>query len=320
MGTVRSQPVELGMTASTRMSNDQFDILFDDVSNWSRWGDESGLGALHHLTPQGIVAAAQLVRSGVTVSLGLPLDTEQRPDNPTPAQHRMTQLSDHDSEDVQFVKDFVGVDFHNDGQSHLDALCHVSFRGSLYGGVSDTSANADGATVGDVETVRDGIVGRGVLLDIPRLRNRPWVEPGDDVGPRELIAAERAQGVRIGPGDILLVRLGHTRRLEELGPWDTTRDKAGLHPTVAELLTERQVAVLGSDTNADTAPSRTEGVDFPMHVLAVNAMGLHLLDYLQLDPLAETCARLDRWEFLCVVAPLRIPGGTGSPVNPIAIF
>jgi kynurenine formamidase len=308
------------VTVSTTMTATQFDTLFDDVSNWSRWEEESRRGTLNHLTPDRVVAAAQLVCSGLTVSLGLPLDTEQRPDNPAPAQHRMTHLSDHDAGDVQFVKDFVGVDFHNDGQSHLDALCHVSFRGNLYGGAPDTSANAEGATIGDVEAVADGIVGRGVLLDIPRLRGTPWVEPGDEVGPDELTAAERSQDVHIGPGDILLVRTGHNHRLDELGPWDTGQNKAGLHPSAAALLTERRVAVLGSDTNSDTAPSRTEGVTYPMHVLAVNATGLHLLDYLQLDPLAATCERLGRWDFLCVVAPLRIPGGTGSPVNPIAVF
>jgi kynurenine formamidase len=308
------------MTGSATLTTAEFDALFDEVSNWSRWDEDSLRGTLNHLTPERVIAAARLVRSGLTVGLGLPLDTERRPDNPKPAQHRMTQLSDHRAGNVQFVKDFIGVDFHNDGQSHLDALCHVSFRGNLFGGAPDTSADAHGATVGDVETVRDGIIGRGVLLDIPRMRGIAWLDPGDEVRADELVAAERAQGVRIGAGDILLVRTGHNRRLEELGPWDTTRHKAGLHPATAEFLTERHVAVLGSDTNSDTAPSHTEGVPFPMHVLAVNAMGLHLLDYLQLDALAETCERLSRWEFLSAIAPLRIPGGTGSPVNPIAIF
>jgi kynurenine formamidase len=309
------------MTSSTTMTTAAFEALFDGVSNWARWDDdESPQGTLHHLTPERIVAAARLVRTGITVSLGLPLDSERRADNPAPAQHRMTALPGRDSGDVQFVKDFVGVDFHNDGLSHLDALCHVSFRGSLFGGAPASSANADGATVGVVDTLRDGIVGRGVLLDIPRVRGTAWVDPGEEVSAEDLIAAEQAQGVRIEGGDILLVRTGHNRRLDELGPWDTTRSKAGLHPATAELLAEWKVAVLGCDTNSDTAPSRTEGVPFPMHVLAINAMGLHMLDYLQLDPLAAACGRLDRWEFLCVVCPLRIPGGTGSPVNPIAIF
>ena len=157
-------------------------------------------------------------------------------------------------------------------------------------------------------------------MDIPRLQSVPWLEPGDQVTAADLLAAEQAQNVRVGPGDLAFVRVGHNRRLAELGPWDTARSKAGLHPTTALLLSDRQVAALGSDTNSDAAPSTTEGVPFPIHVLAINAMGLFLLDYLQLDDLATLCARAGRWEFLCVVAPLRVAHGTGSPVNPTAVF
>ena len=303
-----------------RLSAAEFDALFEEVSNWARWDEESPRGTLNHLTPDRIVAAARLVRTGTTVSLGLPLDTEPRVDNPAPAEHRMTQLTDTGSGAVRFVKDFIGVDFHNDGHSHLDALCHVSYRGAFFGGASDDSATEQGATIGDVNVAKDGLVGRAVLLDIPRLRGVPWLEPGEQVGVDELAAAETHQRVRVGPGDILLVRTGHPRRLAEIGPWDTTHAKAGLHPGAATLLTERSIAVLGCDTNSDAAPSATEGVPFPIHVLAVNAMGLHLLDYLWFEDLAAVCEQSGRWEFLCVIAPLRIPGGTGSPVNPIAIF
>ena len=133
-------------------------------------------------------------------------------------------------------------------------------------------------------------------------------------------AAESEQGVRVEPGDILLVRTGHTRRLAELGPWNTPEAKAGLHPTAASFLADREVAALGSDGNNDTAPSTTEGVGFPIHVLAINAMGVHLLDYLQFEDVAPHCEEVGRWEFLFVAAPLRIGRGTGSPLNPIAIF
>jgi kynurenine formamidase len=136
----------------------------------------------------------------------------------------------------------------------------------------------------------------------------------------DLEAAERAAGVRVGTGDILLVRTGHTRRLAELGPWDTATLKAGLHPTAMAFVAEREVAALGCDGNSDTAPSSTEGVDFPIHVLAINAMGVHLLDYLQFEALQPVCAGAGRWEFLVVAAPLRIVHGTGSPLNPIAIL
>ena len=136
----------------------------------------------------------------------------------------------------------------------------------------------------------------------------------------DLEGAEREQGVSVGPGDILLVRTGHALRLTELPPWDTRNAKAGLHPATASFLAERSVVALGSDGNNDTAPSTTEGIDFPMHVLAINAMGVHLLDYLQLEDLARQCEQERRWQFLFVAAPLRITRGTGSPVNLIAIF
>ena len=302
------------------LTSTEFDSLFHDVSNWDRWGAKSVRGTLNYITPDRIVAASRLVRTGTSASLSLPMDRDRRLDNPVPVQHRMTQLADDEAKAEQFIKDFVGADYHNDGHSHLDALCHVSYLGKLFTGVPDSSATADGAALGDVTAVSDGIVGRGVLLDIPRLRSVPWIEPGDQVTADELVAAEQSQRVRVGPGDLLFVRLGHNRRLAELGPWDTTGAKAGLHPTTARLLSERRIAVLGSDTNSDAAPSTTEGVPFPIHVLAINAMGLFLLDYLQLDELAARCDHLDRWEFLCIVAPLRVPHGTGSPVNPIAVF
>ena len=164
------------------------------------------------------------------------------------------------------------------------------------------------------------MVGRGVLLDVPRARGAPWIEPGEHVLREDLEAAERDQGVRVETGDILLVRTGHARRLAELGPWDTPNAKAGLHATTASFLADREVAVLGSDGNSDTAPSTTEGVAFPIHVLAINAMGVHLLDYLQFEDLALHCEAVGRWEFLFAMAPLRIVGGTGSPLNPTAIF
>ena len=147
----------------------------------------------------------------------------------------------------------------------------------------------------------------------------PWLEPGQHAFREDLEAAELAQVV-VKEGDVLLVRTGHTRRLRELGPWRTAELKAGLHPTAMSFVAERAVAALGSDGNSDTAPSSTEGVDFPIHVLTLNAMGVHLLDYLQFEDLAAVCEREGRWEFMFATAPLRIVGGTGSPLNPTAIF
>jgi kynurenine formamidase len=304
------------------MTAQEFRDLFDAVSNWGRWDDDGRRGALNHLTPAHIAAAARLARSGVTITLGQPLKTEARIDMPEPADHHMTMLTDEDigSGSVRFAKDYVGVDYHNDGHSHIDAFCHVAYDGSFFDGKPDTSVTADGAQTGAIDVLKDGLVGRGVLLDVPRVRGVPWIEPGEHVFRDDLEAAERDEGVRVGTGDILLVRTGHTRRQAELEPWDTRKAKAGLHPTTASFLADRRVAALGSDGNNDTAPSTTEGVGFPIHVLAINAMGVHLLDYLQFEDVVRHCEAVGRWEFLFVAAPLRIVGGTGSPLNPIAIF
>jgi kynurenine formamidase len=304
------------------MSDADFRELFDRVSNWGRWGEEDQRGTLNYLTSERTAAATRLVEQGETVSLSCPLNTEPEPDNPEPADHHMTMLTDVDigSGSLRFAKDYVGVDYHNDGHSHIDALCHVAFDGALYNGKPSDSVTADGAAVDTVEAMKDGVVGRGVLLDIPRLRGVDWLEPGEHLFPADLEGAERDQGVTVGEGDVLLVRTGHTRRLEELGPWETASAKSGLHPDCTVLLAERRVAALGCDGNSDTAPSTTEGVGFPIHALALNAMGMPLLDYLRLEDLTAACGRAGRWEFLFVAAPLRIMGGTGSPLNPIAIL
>ena len=304
------------------VSADDFAALFVAVSTWGRWGESDERGALHHLTPARVAAAAGLVRDGVTVSLSFPVDTIAAAHNPHPATHRMTRLPDHDTGpgSLGFAMDSVGVDYHHDTHTHLDALCHVAFNGSLYNGQPSQRVTPKGAEVGSVETLADGLVGRGVLLDVPRLRGVPWLEPGEHIFAHDLQAAEQAQGVGVGPGDIVLIRTGHARRLAELGPWETAAAKAGLHPTAMPWLAERHIAALGSDANSDTAPSTTQGVRFPIHVLAINAMGVHLLDYLQLEHLHQACAARRRWEFLFTAAPLRIVGGTGSPINPLAIL
>jgi kynurenine formamidase len=328
--------------ATIHLSAVEFRALFADVATWdtsNRPGEWARRGALRHLTAERVAAAAALVRTGQSVPLGRVLDTHRGPANPAPAVHVMTSTPEPDgdldagagvaamtsgasepSSTDSTASDYVGVDYHHDTHSHIDALCHVAFDGRLYGGAPTETVTSYGAEHASIASLAAGLVGRGVLLDIPRVRGSRWVEPGQHVFRIDLEAAEREQRVRVGTGDILLVRTGHAHRLDELGPWDTAGVKAGLHPTTATFLAEREVAALGSDGNSDTAPSTTEGVDFPLHVLAVNAIGIHLLDYLTFEDLAERCAQEDRWEFLFVAAPLRIPGGTGSPVNPLAIF
>jgi kynurenine formamidase len=285
-------------------------------------GSADRRGALNNISSTEVVAAASGVWRGRAVSLAAPMESEVALDNPDPVVHQMTHagISSGPASGLSFAMDRVTLNIHGNADSHIDALCHVIFDGILYNGLSPGAVTAAGTTELSIEVAGSGIVGRGVLLDIPRVRGVPWLEPGDHVTADDLIAAEAAQEIRIEPGDLLFVRVGHRSRRRALGAWDAANARAGLHPAALELLAERRIAALGSDGNNDTAPSAAEGVDFPVHVLAVNAMGLHLMDWLQFDDLVAVCEELNRWSFLCVVAPLRLRAATGSPVNPIAIF
>lgn len=300
-----------------------FDDLYHRLQAAVPWGPSDRRGALNYLTPERTVTAMAEVRTGRTVSLAAPIEETIGPDNPEPARHDMTAgpgAPDAAGTGLRFAADRIRMNIHGDADSHIDALCHVMYDGHLYNGVRTDTITSGGASELSIDAAREGIVGRGVLLDIPRVRGVTWLEPGDHVTLDDLTAAEDRQQVRVGPGDLLLVRVGHRRRRSELGAWDAAQTRAGLHPTALEFVADRQVALLASDSNNDTAPSVVPGVDFPVHVLAINAMGVHLCDYLWFGELDEVCAAEGRWSFLTVIAPLRMPTATGSPVNPIAVL
>ena len=302
------------------LSSAEFDAVYQRLKRAATWGPSDRHGALNNITPTEVIAAVGEVRLGATVSLARPVECRPSTDNPEPCEHQMTGRAEGGDNRLDFAMDQFTMNVHGNADSHIDALCHVIYDAKLYNDVDVAAITPTGASTLSIDVARDGIVGRGVLLDIPRLRATSWLEPGDHVSADDLVAAERAQGIHVGQGDLLFVRVGHSKRRAELGPWNAADARSGLHPTALEFLADRRVALLGSDGNNDTAPSTTEGVAFPVHVLAVNAMGLHLLDYLQFEDVVPLCERQDRWSFLCVIAPLRLPEATGSPVNPIAIF
>ncbi len=276
-------------------------------------------GALNYLTPAEVLAAVGEVRQGITVSMAAPVGNEVTLDDPEPAVHTMTGVGAARA-GLSFATDRISMNIHGNADSHIDALCHVMFDKALYNDVPAEKVTEHGADDLSIAVAADGIVGRGVLLDIPRVRGVEWLEPGSYVTTEDLLAAEEAQHVRIGRGDLLFIRVGHRLRRAARGPWNAAVSRAGLHPTVLPLLAERQIAVLGSDSNNDAAGRSARGIGFPVHVLAIKALGLHLLDYLQFENLVPLCAESGRWSFLCVIAPLRLPRGTGSPINPIAIL
>jgi kynurenine formamidase len=311
---------------SEAVTREWLERTFEAVKNWGRWGPEDERGALNYLTPERRAAAARGVRDGVVVSCARELMTQPGVDNPSPAQHMMLMAGDaRDGAGVPGLEasmDYLGVACHGMAVSHIDALCHVFVAGRMYNGFSAAEVRSTGARRNSIMAARDGIVGRGVLLDVPRLRGVDWLEPGEAIGPDELERAERAQGVRVEEGDVLLVATGRDARRAAQGPWEIAKHGlAGLHPRCIPWLHERRIAVLGSDGVSDPLPGAgVPGWPIPVHQCGLVAMGLHLLDNLRLDRLAAACAERGRYSFLFSVAPLRAEGATGSPVNPLAVF
>lgn len=300
------------------------DRVFEETRNWGRWGQDDERGALNLITDAKRAAAAALVRDGVAVSCARDFAVEPAVDNPHPALHMMTQAGDDctaAAEGFESTTDFIGIAFHGMATTHLDALCHVAVGGKLYNGIDVTEVKSTGALRNDVMAAQDGIVGRGVLLDIPRQRGVDWLELDVTLGPDDLEAAEQAQGVRVEEGDILLVSTGRDARRRQHGPWVPMDGMAGLGPTCVPWLHERGVAVLGGDGVSDALPGMgVEDWFVPIHQLCLAGMGVHLLDNLLLEDLSVACAARERWEFFFIASPLRVQGGTGSPVNPVALF
>jgi len=299
---------------------EEFDQLFEAASNWGRWGPNDQLGAMNLITDEKRKAAVATVKLGRAVSLSRPLATASSTDmangmfsNGSPFEHTMNP---------DLFSDTYTVNYHSYLHSHLDALCHFAWKGMSYNGQLTADVNtANGCTKLGVENLRDGVVARGVLIDIPRLRNLQWLEPGTAVFAEDIEAWEKMAGVRISEGDVLFLRTGRWARWERLGPWNVSMHEAGLHPSAASWLKERGVAVIGSDSGLDVMPSPVEGIpDSPMHILALTALGVAILDNQDLEALADTAAELKRWEFMVSFAPLVVSGGTGSPVNAVAVF
>jgi len=312
-------------TIPANVSKADFERLFQAVRNWGRWGPDDERGTLNFIQPLHIRRAAALVRSGRSVSMAIPINKTAGPDNPHPAIHYMVQNFDIHSDlgEPQFSMDFLASECHGDCHTHIDALCHIGYKGKLYNGNPVSTVTSRGPTLQDLTAYAHGIVGRGVLLDIPRLRGVKWLEPGEAVCTAELEAAEKAQGVRLGEGDIFVFRTGHHRRRLELGPWNNGYDgegKAGLSIETVLWMDAHKVAAFFPDGDGETVPSNVEGVAYPIHALQIAAMGMACADSLQFEDLIKVCEEEKRWEFLVVAAPLRLPGGTGSLFNPIAIF
>jgi kynurenine formamidase len=293
-------------------------------SNWDRWGQEDRLGTLNHITPEVRLAATQLVREGRTVSLALPLHGPQRANLQSGFEQTM-YVGETSSGDR------LSISFHGWSITHLDALCHIFTGpgGQLYNGRPASDVTADGARSGDVFAYAGGIVTRGVLYDVPRFRGQAHVTLDEPVHGWELSDIAEAQHVEPRAGDAVVIRSGAAAFYAATPDFGmgAMEQMPGAHASVLEFLHGTDAALLVWDLLDNGRQDYPGGfsaggrnVSLPIHEIAIPYMGMPLLDNADLETLAETCAELGRWEFLLVVAPLPVQGGTGSPVNPIAMF
>lgn len=314
----------------------QVRALAERCSNWGRWGPADELGTLNHIRPEDVVAASKLVRTGKAFSLSIPLD-DQGPQTGGFGRFNPIHLMIRDGNAAvtgTVVRDFYGgrdrwirgtddiLIMPLQAGTQWDALGHIVFEKRIYNGYDATDVSSRGAIRNDIAKARDRVVGRGILLDLPRTANREWLDPGEPIHAADLEACADAQGVTIGRGDILLIRTGQIAQCRAAGSWGTYAGGAapGLALDAAPWLFEREVAAVAGDTwGLEVQPNETPDVFQPLHIILIVKMGLLMGEIFDLEALAEDCAGDGRYDFLFSAAPLVITGAVGSPVNPLAI-
>jgi len=301
VGTVAAAQADPRMPSAAEVES-----WYTDRRNWGRWGDEDEKGAINLITPQKSAAAAGLVRSGRKVSASRVFEPEQHFIRKTPREGG-----------AGAVVDYYGFIYHGQTITHIDALCHMwDADGMWQGRDPDIEITTQGASFGTIDAWSEGIITKGVLIDVPRHRGEPSVTPGRPVHGWEIEEIARAQGVTVEPGDALLIYSGKDAFVREGGAYGGG-DRPGLSVTCAKFIRDHDVSLLGWDM-MDARPD-PYGLEFPMHGVLFN-YGVALLDNALLEPLAEACAEEGRHEFMFMVLPLNVAGGTGSPANPIAMF
>jgi kynurenine formamidase len=283
-----------------------------DLSNWGRWGKDDQAGALNLITAAKRREAAALVKDGITVSLAVDVNEARSADNPTPYERVVTTAG------PPYAMDRLAVTYHGGAHTHMDALSHRLFDGRIYNGFDATEVTLeDGAKKDSIYTAHAGIVTRGVLMDIPALKGVPYLQPGTRIFVEDLEAWERKTGVRVSAGDALFIRTGRWVRAKTGAT--ASSDTSGLDASVIPWLKRRDVAVIASEFALDARPS-SDGLGLAVHDFALAYLGIHVIDNCDLTALAEAAGARKRWAFQFIAAPLPIRTGTGSPINPIAVF
>jgi kynurenine formamidase len=310
------------MTLQTRTpaTVEEFLAYKERFKNWGRWGEDDQLGTLNFITREVRRKAAGLVREGRSISCANPIQTRAvQPDehrNSNPADHRM-RVSGTGS------GDYIGLSFHGFVNTHIDALCHrfTEADGVMYNGKPISLVTEEGALSHSIDRWNDGIVTRGVLYDIPRMRGTDYVSLDRPVEGWDLEDFAHEHGVEPRPGDAVLIRSGDSPFWAANPGFVFTGPRDGLStPGVAvsalEFLYEHDAAILVWDLQE--AGNHGMPATVPLHEVAIPYMGMTFVDNANLERLADACAAVGRYEFLFTVAPLVVIGGTGSPVNPIA--
>jgi kynurenine formamidase len=292
-----------------------------EYKNWGRWGADDQKGTTNLITPQKILSAAKLVRNGIVISLAHAEPQKVEADVPEAGVfHRTTNAISATN-----TTDTYQVSYHGLSVAHMDSFCHFFFEDKMYNGFSakENISNDKGCAKDGVMAWRGGIFTRAVLYDMPQLKGVDWIEPGTPITRADLEAWEKKAGVKVGPGDIIMLYVGRWKRREKLGPW--AGQVAGYYADTIPFIKEREPAFLGHDFNIDWAPRPDWGTEQnipgnPIHQAVLNWMGVNIVENLDLEQMVETARRLRRYEFLITFAPLPVEGGTGSPLNPLAIF
>jgi kynurenine formamidase len=314
----------------TRVPEEEVETWFEKYSNWGKWGTDNELGALNYITPEKVLAALKIPTRGVRVSCGRTVDFAPIPpaiEAPIPPVHFMTRTgTEAAAEGRAGSHDWVGFTLHGLHISHLDAPAHVMWDSKMFNGASSKNVTVGtGARRGNIELARLGMVTRGVLLDVPAARGVDWLTDDEAVHYEDLINAEKLGGVVAEEGDVVFVRTGYGARRDQPRPMPGTWKSSnivmtGLAGDTVPYFYDRSIAVLGTDTGTDFTPGGYKHIESPVHLLCIFAMGVWIIDALNLEDLAAKCKELNSYEFLLTMAPIRFKNSTGSPVNPIATF
>jgi len=294
----------------------EFDKIYSKVNNKNKWGPDDKLGTINYITNEKVLSALKIPNKGISVSLGFNMVDDSTRINNSSYDH-LSKFSykqifkEHNG--YNWIMDNYEIAYHGFTHSHIDGINHLSKDGEMYNGFTDPN-------ILGIDNYKNGIISKGILIDVPLLYSKEYVEAGYKVTLKDILDFEKKYNVKIEKGDVLLIRTGRWIEKEIRGDWNFPKKAAGIHYNIIPFLSKREIAVLGSDGTNDSHPPLIKEEGSPIHMLTIVAMGMPLLDNLNLEELSKKAIEINKWEFFISLQPLRLEGGTGSPLNALAIF